>query len=172
MNFQNPYLNPYGLGQGVPQAFPAQVMQPKQVEKVNGRNGAMQYPMGPNSQAWILDEGGLMSWLIITDSAGYKTVTPYDVTPHEEKPAPDYGSLETRIKRLEEKINGYPENTAAAGRRIPDSGAGEANDPYHAKRRPAGGAGADFADEPEYETGGGNSRPVRRRPDESLPGDR
>ena len=83
----------------------------RQVDKVNGRNGALQYPMGPNSQAWILDENGMISWLIITDSAGYKTVTPYDVNPHQDAPAPDFGSLENRITRLEELVNGSA-NTA------------------------------------------------------------
>ena len=121
MNFQNPYLNPYGIPQPVIQPM-AQPMQPKQVDKVNGRNGAMQYALGPNSQAWILDESGMISWLIITDSAGYKTVTPYDVTPHEEKPAPDFGSLEDRIKRLEEIVNGNSGNTAAARENKPDAG--------------------------------------------------
>ena len=104
-----PYYNPYGFMQQGQMQQPV----PKVVDKVNGRNGAMQYPMGPNSQAWILDESGMISWLVITDSAGYRTVTPYDVTPHEDAPAPDYGSLETRITKLEEIINGNTGNTTA-----------------------------------------------------------
>lgn len=105
--FNNPYMNPYGMN-GYGQIPQAQVMPQiqRQVEKVNGRNGALQYPMGPNCQAWILDENGEISWLIITDSAGYKTATPYDVKPHEDAPVPDFGSLETRITKLEEIING------------------------------------------------------------------
>ena len=73
MNYQNPFINPFGFGQQMPGTYPQPVAQAqRQVDKVNGRNGAMQYPLGPNSQAWILDENGMISWLIITDSAGYK----------------------------------------------------------------------------------------------------
>ena len=161
MNFQNPYLNPYGIPQPVIQPM-AQPMQPKQVDKVNGRNGAMQYALGPNSQAWILDENGMISWLIITDSAGYKTVTPYDVAPHEEKPAPDFGSLETRIKRLEEMIYDSADS-APAGRRVTNSATGETNDqPGQIIRKPAGHAEPAYSDEPEYETGNGDRTAIWR----------
>ena len=104
--FQNPYMNPYGMnGYGQIPAVPTMQNQPKQLDMVNGRNGAMQFPMGPNQKAWILDENGLISWLIQTDSACYRTVTPYDVKPHEDAPAPDFGSLENRIAKLEEIVN-------------------------------------------------------------------
>lgn len=96
MTFQNPYLNPY---------FQQQYQQPVSVTKVNGENGARAYQIGANSSALLLDETGLLVWLITTDGAGYKTVTPYDITPHKAPPAPDYGSLESRIKRLEEMMN-------------------------------------------------------------------
>ena len=116
--YGNPYMNPYNTQ---PQGFQQNYMQipQRQVDMVNGRNGAMQYPMGPNQKAWILDESGLISWLIQTDSACYRTVTPYDVKPHEDAPAPDYGSLETRITKLEEIINGHTntDNPAATRKR-------------------------------------------------------
>ena len=97
MTFQNPYLNPY---------FQQPVYQQQtSVTKVNGENGARAYQIGANSSALLLDETGLLVWLITTDGAGYKTVTPYDITPHKVAPAPDYGSLESRIKRLEEMMN-------------------------------------------------------------------
>lgn len=92
MNFQNPYI-------------PYYQPQPSQVIKVNGENGARAYTMGANSSALLLDESGLLVWLVVSDGAGYKTVTPYDITPHQVTPAPDYGSLESRIKRLEDMIN-------------------------------------------------------------------
>ena len=102
---------------GFQQNYPATPQ--RQVDMVNGRNGAMQYPMGPNQRAWVLDENGLISWLIQTDSACYRTVTPYDVKPHEDAPAPDYGNLETRITKLEEIINGHTntDNPAATRKR-------------------------------------------------------
>ena len=99
MTFQNPYLTPY-FQQPVQQYAP-----PSQVTKVNGENGARAYQMGANSSALLLDESGLLVWLVVSDGAGYKTVTPYDITPHQAAPAPDLGSLESRIKRLEDLIN-------------------------------------------------------------------
>ena len=113
--YGNPYLNPYGLQ---PQSFQQQYQQPmpgpqRQAEKVNGRNGASALPMGPNSSAWVLDESGVLSWLITTDSAGYKTISCYDVLPHQDKPEPDYGSLESRISKLEEMMGGMSNGTAS-----------------------------------------------------------
>ena len=97
----NPTMNPY-----LPQAH-SQLTQPRQeVVKVNGEPGARAYPMGPNSSALLLDVSGAIVWAVTTDGAGYKTVAPYDIAPHQEAPAPDFGSLEARIARLEEKING------------------------------------------------------------------
>lgn len=105
----NPGQNPYQ-------------QQPKQeVVKVNGENGARALAMGPNSSAWVLDESGLISWLIVTDGAGYKTVAPYDVTPHQEAPAPDYSTLENRIKRLEETIYVSTDTTDTAAVERTDS---------------------------------------------------
>ena len=110
MTFQNPYLNPYGFQQPV-------IAQPSSVIKVNGENGARAYQIGANSSALLLDESGLMVWLVTSDGAGYKTVTPYDITPHQVAPAPDFGSLESRIKRLEDMINGDSTDSFAIKRR-------------------------------------------------------
>ena len=121
--YGNPYMNPYGMQPGGYQQ--SSVVPQRQVDKVNGRNGALQYPIGPNSQAWILDESGLISWLIITDSAGYKTVTPYDIAPHQDAPAPDYGNLESRITKLEEMINANTADTSTVRKKQsvkPDDG--------------------------------------------------
>lgn len=97
----NPTMNPY-----LPQAH-TQLAQPRQeVVKVNGEPGARAYPMGPNSSALLLDVSGQIVWAVTTDGAGYKTVAPYDITPHQDAPAPDFGSLEARIARLEERVNG------------------------------------------------------------------
>lgn len=82
-------------------------LQPTQVVRVNGRNGAEAYAIGPNSSALLLDESGTLVWLCTTDGAGYKTIAPYDITPHKDAPAPDFGSLESRIKRLEDFVNEY-----------------------------------------------------------------
>ena len=118
--FQNPYMNPYGFVQ--PQQFQQpQIQQPSvQVTKVNGENGARAYQIGANSSALLLDESGLMVWLVTSDGAGYKTVSAYDITPHKTIPAPDYGNLEDRIKRLEETVNGITRNSSAVSTKQPD----------------------------------------------------
>ena len=117
MGYQSPYFNPYGfMQQGqIPQTQP-----PVQVVKVNGENGAKAYNIGANSSALLLDESGLMVWLITSDGAGYKTVSAYDITPHQTTPAPDFGSLENRIKKLEEIVNGNSKRVNAVGKKQSD----------------------------------------------------
>lgn len=93
----NQYINPYaGYGQNPYQQQPKQ-----EVVKVNGENGARAFPIGANSSALLLDESGELVWLVVTDGAGYKTVMPYDITPHQQAPTPDFNTLEQRIERLE-----------------------------------------------------------------------
>ena len=99
-----------------------------QVTRVNGRNGASAYNIGANSSALLLDESGTMVWLITTDGAGYKTINPYDISPHQDTPAPDFSNLETRISRLEGIINEYSSNTTATKRRGKSTDTGELPD--------------------------------------------
>lgn len=93
--------------------FPFNYQRQEQVVRVNGRGGAEAYAIGPNSSALLLDESGTLVWLVTTDGAGYRTVSPYDITPHQVAPAPDFSTLEARIKKLEERFND-PGNTATA----------------------------------------------------------
>lgn len=105
----NPAINPYfGMQQ------PYQNRPRQEVVKVNGENGARAFPMSANSSALLLDESGTIVWLVTTDGAGYKTVSPFDIIPHEQEQQPDYTDLESRIKKLEEAlINGTTTNIAA-----------------------------------------------------------
>ena len=130
MNYQNPFMNPYGvpaqyMQTGIQQ--PAQLPQ-RQVDRVNGENGARAFALGPYSSALLLDESGTMVWMVTTDGAGYKTIAPYDIMPHKTAAAPDYSDLESRVKKLEEmmggKRNGNTGNSAAAGKKQydPDGG--------------------------------------------------
>ena len=151
MNFQNPYMNPFG----VPQQM-IQPTTPTQVVKVNGENGARTYQIGPNSSALLLDESGLMVWLVTSDGAGYKTVSPYDITPHKAATAPDYGSLENRIKRLEDMINGNTADSSTAGRRAQNPAADPAADQHgQIIRKPADDAKPAYAAEPADAAGYG-----------------
>ena len=139
MNFQNPFMNPYGYQPPVQPFTP-----PSSVIKVNGENGARAYNLGANSSALLLDESGLMVWLVTSDGAGYKTVTPYDITPHQVTPAPDYGTLESRIKRLEDMINGDSADTYTIRRRSkPDSDGETGKDHAWRNAEPSSGINAD-----------------------------
>ena len=108
----NPMVNPYLGAQRPYQQQPRQ-----EVIKVNGENGARAFQMPANSSALLLDESGVIVWLVTTDGAGYKSVAPFDISPHEAAPAPNYNDLETRITRLEEMmINGTSGNSSNAQR--------------------------------------------------------
>ena len=114
MNYGNPFLNPYG------QQFMPTVQQPaQQVVRVSGENGARAYQLPPNSSALLLDETGVIIWLVTSDGAGYKTVSAYDIQPHKTETAREYSDLESRVKKLEEMIggmsNGNTGNSSAAG---------------------------------------------------------
>ena len=122
MNFQNPYLNPYGFAAQQQAMMQPAMIQPQQVTRVNGENGARTYQIGANSSALMLDENGTVVWLVTTDGAGYKSISAYDIVPHQQAQAPDYGSLEERIKKLEEIVNGNTGNHAAARKKQPDDG--------------------------------------------------
>ena len=83
----NPYLNPS-----------------MQIVQVSGENGARAYQMPPNSSTLLLDNTDSIVWLVQTDGAGYKTVTPYTITPYIPEPPVDIKSLEDRIAALEVTI--------------------------------------------------------------------
>lgn len=117
-----------------PEAFgsPAPVFSPwgqiqsrrrMEITRVNGEGGARAYQMPPNSNALLLDETNPLVWLVQTDGAGYKTVTPYTITPYQAAPAPDLGSLEQRIARLEGMLNGWKPDPQQAQQ--PGGNAGE-----------------------------------------------
>ena len=125
MNYQNPFINPFGYGQQLPQQYQQPVMTAaaQQVVRVNGENGARAYQIGPNSSALLLDESGVLVWLVTTDGAGYKTVGAYDIVPHKTVQPADIGDLESRIKRLEEIVNGNTGNSSANGKKQPEAAA-------------------------------------------------
>ena len=107
--FPNPYQQrlEYYQQQQTPTSNPR-----TEIIRVNGKNGAEAYIMPPNSSALLLDESAPIVWLKKTDGAGYPTITPYSITPHEEQPTADISSLEQRIKRIEDYINEQSNSTA------------------------------------------------------------
>ena len=82
----------------------------QEIIRVNGENGARALQMAPNSSVLLLDENSPIVWLVITDGAGYKTVSPYTITPYQPEPPVDVRGLEERLKRLEDMLNGKPNN--------------------------------------------------------------
>lgn len=170
--FDNPYLNPYVNAN--PYIQPQQPAQPRrEVVKVNGENGARAYPMGANSSALLLDESGVILWLVTTDGAGYKTVAPFDISPHQTTPPPDFGGLEERIAKLEERVNATAEYIANAQRSERNTEQPRTDKTsyryYEEPERPADSAPKPYgAEESRHDTGTRIYQGTRERPESSF----
>lgn len=79
--------------------------------KVKGEAGANNFRMAPNSQALLLDETAPIIWHAQTDGTGYLSVTPYDISPHQQTQPIDINNLAQRVSQLEELINARQSNT-------------------------------------------------------------
>lgn len=101
--YQNyPGLNPFASNM---QNY--QNTQQQTIIRVNGENGAKAFQMaGPNSSVLLLDETEPVIWVKITDGAGYPTLTKYRIEECKPEKSPEIKTLEERISRLEELING------------------------------------------------------------------
>jgi hypothetical protein len=103
----------YIYGNNGPYGTPPQMIemppQREEAKRVNGRNGAEMYRMAPNSSAVLLDENNPMIWFLQTDSAGYKTITPYDISPHVDEQPPDVRSIDEKINGLDERLRAIEE---------------------------------------------------------------
>lgn len=93
-NPYNPYNNPY-----MPNRLPTY-----EVIKVNGKPGVDAFQMGPNSSVLLLDETANLVWLAQTDGAGYKTATPFVLSPYQEKPPVDVNALSDRLSAMEAEL--------------------------------------------------------------------
>ena len=123
MNYNNPYMPSYGSQTPMYQSYLPQM----QVTKVSGENGARAFQMGANSSALLLDETGTLVWLVTSDGAGYKTVCPYDISPHQPQAQPDFSSLEARISRLEETINATTDSSAVKRKNVKSTATADAS---------------------------------------------
>ena len=115
---QNPYqqrLNMMEMGQ----------LPRYEIIRVNGENGARALQMAPNSNVLLLDETADLVWLAQTDGAGYKTVTPYTISPYQPTPQVSVSDLEARIARLEERLNEH--DPAATGAKRTGKSGGSAD---------------------------------------------
>ena len=100
----NPY-NPYNPYQQNQQSFMPSQAPRQELVKVNGRPGAEAYQLAPNSSALLLDETAPIVWLVQTDGAGYKSLSPYSISPYQPEPPVDVKSLLQRVEKLEAMIN-------------------------------------------------------------------
>lgn len=100
-----PVVNPYPYMTQPTTTMPMNVPPHYDIVKVSGRQGVDAFQMGPNSSVLLLDETAPIVWLVQTDGAGFKTPTPFSITPYEQ-PAPiNVNDLEERIKKLEGLVN-------------------------------------------------------------------
>jgi len=100
MSYNNLYGTPYNP---IPQV--EMPPQREEVKRVNGRNGADMYRMAPNSTAILLDENNPMIWFLQTDSAGYKTITAYDISKHIDEQEKKENDFEERMKQFDERLS-------------------------------------------------------------------
>lgn len=92
---QNRNNTPY-FGTSFPQRY--------EVTRVNGRAGAENFRMAPNSNYLLLDTTAPIIWLVQTDGSGLLTATPYDYTLHQEIPPVDVNALAMKVQQLEEEL--------------------------------------------------------------------
>lgn len=115
-------FNPYNTYQNFnPYSFIAQnpVMQQgphMEIQRVNGKESAYAYAIGPNSSVILADSTEPKIWLVTTDSSGFKAVNGFRITPDEEEPketpviqttGEQISNLEERMAKLEERMNSY-----------------------------------------------------------------
>lgn len=81
----------------------------REIIRVTGRRGAEALQMAPASSALALDETAPLVWLIQTDSAGVKTLTPYTIAPYAEPAPVTVEDLGARLARLEEMLSAKPD---------------------------------------------------------------
>lgn len=102
----NPFVNPYQQGGNGGNAI-ANMTAPLNgnVLRVSGINGVNALNIAPNASVLALDDTAPILWFVQTDSAGYKTPIPYDITPHVDQAAKIEQNFEERLKRLEDYVN-------------------------------------------------------------------
>lgn len=104
--YGNPYGYPYSPGYQQ-QMYGQQMPQRYELVKVSGRGGVDALRVAPRSELLAMDTSRtdvLLAWYIQADDAGYKSVTPYVLTPYTEATPIDAANIEQRLKRLEEII--------------------------------------------------------------------
>lgn len=128
---QNPLLQGY---------FPSPQME---IQKVSGEESARAFPMGPNSSVILLDTLNPIIWVVVTDSSGYKTVSPFTITPYiPEQPVTaadlkdQIGTIINRLEKIEERMNANVQS---------NNGTSWENESNNARTQPNVGNGKSFS---------------------------
>ncbi len=97
-----------------------------EIQRVNGKESAYAYSIGPNSSVILVDNLAPKIWIVTTDSSGYKAITGFKIIPDDEESAepiqieetksdedPEYiKKLIERIDKLEERIESYGQSNS------------------------------------------------------------
>lgn len=86
------------------------------VIRVNGQAGAKNLRMAPNSDTLVLDETAPILWYAQTDGTGYLTVTPFDISPHQNQQQTTINTLSERITKLEEEMANVQQSYTVASK--------------------------------------------------------
>ena len=147
----NPYVmqpinNPVITAQQMPQMVQPQGPH-REIDVVNGKESALSFLMGPNSSAILVDELKPKIWMVTTDSSGFKAVKGFRVIPDDEDEPKQQTSekpkendlieklmqqnktLEERLKKLEERMNGNGQSASKSSwQNKPGNGNAQSND--------------------------------------------
>ena len=114
----NPYSAPMQFGMSNPYQMNTNKLPPQQALQANGKASIDAIQMSPNSSALVMDTTAPIIWMCVSDSIGNVTSTPYDITPHVDKPPISIDSIEERLniientlKKMEVNANAKPYDT-------------------------------------------------------------
>ena len=77
----------------------------QQIIQVNGKASVDTIQLAPNSSVLLMDTTAPIVWMCVSDGVGKVSSTPYDITPHKDKPPIDVESIEQRISKVEKIIS-------------------------------------------------------------------
>lgn len=123
-SFQTGSTSPIGFPQTpiAPPVTPYTPAPPRyEIAKVNGRQGALEFPMGPNSSIFLGDTTNENRiWMVMTDSVGNKKIVPIlgtiDEDDQEIKEKKTIEELDKRLKRVEELLNEQRANNSRSSK--------------------------------------------------------
>lgn len=91
-------FNPYGFANFAPK---------QEVITFNGRQGAENFKMAPNSSVLALDVNEPVLYALATDSSGVKTINRYMITPIQEVKEPTLSEVMAKLNEMEAKYESH-----------------------------------------------------------------